>query len=143
VGSGDPRLAPGVAGLLASDFVILVSTVKQVLDLGALAEDSARATIVVTDGDAAHSLTRFAATREPAERMLRRIRADQDSDTILQAELLVEEAFPVELVSLIGVANDRARDVVKGILQDTQYRTKVAVYPPWFRPAEEDDAPGE
>jgi len=140
VGAGDPRLSASVARAAASDFVMLVSTVKQVIDLHAGTEDSARASIVASDRDAAHPLATFAATRAPVERMLRKLRADTDGDSILNAELLVEDSFPIELLTLIGVANDRSRDAVKSILADAQYRTKVAVYPPWFRPAEEDAA---
>ena len=44
----------------------------------------------------------------------------------------MRHAFPFDLVSLIGVANDRVRDEVKSILRSSPYSTKVAVYPPWF-----------
>ena len=93
--------------------------------------------VVATDGDAAGVLTRFGATRDDAEGVLRRLRADPDSPAILDAEFLVAEAFPFELVTLIGVANDRVRDAVKPILAASSHRPKVAVYPPWFQPAEE------
>jgi hypothetical protein len=89
----------------------------------------------VTDGDAAHVLTRFGATLDAAERMLRRLRADEDS--ILHAEYLVRESVPFELVTLVGVANDKARDVVKGILHGSGHRPKVSVYPPWFQPVDD------
>jgi hypothetical protein len=126
-GVADPRLSPDIRDTPASDFVILVTTVKKVLER--------EADTVVTDGDAAHVLTRFGATLDAAERMLRRLRADEDS--ILHAEYLVRESVPFELVTLVGVANDKARDVVKGILHGSGHRPKVSVYPPWFQPVDD------
>jgi hypothetical protein len=126
-GVADPRLSPGIRDTAPSDFVLLVTTVKRIVDSEA---DSA-----VTDGDAAHVLTRFGATPDAAERMLRRLRADEDS--ILHAEFLVRESVPFELVTLIGVANDKARDVVKGILKSSPAKPKVSVYPPWFQPTDD------
>ncbi|MDQ1587987.1 MAG: hypothetical protein QOJ77_1152, partial [Microbacteriaceae bacterium] len=88
---------------------------------------------VVTNGDAAHVLTRFGSTRDDNERMLRKLRSDEDSDAILAAEYLVPETLPFEFVTLVGVANDKARNEAKGILQSSAFSTKVAVYPPWFQ----------
>jgi hypothetical protein len=133
----DPRLSAEILGADAADFVILVSTVKTVVD--AMPADAVRAMpFVVADGDAGHVLTRFATTREDAERSLRHLRADQDSESpsIAQAELLIEETFPFESVTLIGVAHDKARAAVKKILAESEFATKVAVYPPWFAVAE-------
>ena len=157
----DPRLALDAHGSAPFDFVILVSTVKKALDAQAATETStetstetdaeptdaanaaadesgsAAASVVATDGDATGALTRFGASREDAERVLRTLRADPDSAAILEAEFLVEEAFPYELVTLIGVANDKVREAVKPILAASSHRPKVAVYPPWFQPSEE------
>lgn len=130
----DPRLTLDAHGSDAYDFVILVSTVKKVRDARTGESDSAA---VVTDGDAAGMLTRFGTTTEDAQRILRKLRANPESEGILEAEFLVEEAFPYELVTLIGVANDRVRDAVKPILAASAHRPKVAVYPPWFQAAEE------
>ncbi|MCU1404733.1 MAG: hypothetical protein JWQ43_1036 [Glaciihabitans sp.] len=135
-GNSDPRLSAAGAGSVASDFVMLVSTVKHVLELDNAAESNSA--VVVTNRDALHPLTRFAVSREPAERMIRSVRTDEATDALLEAELLVEESFSFDHITLIGVANDRARDVVKSIMRDGPYITKVAVYPPWFRPAEDD-----
>lgn len=146
--SDDPRLALDAEASAPFDFVILVSTVKKALDAQAGAEStdaaaedeesgSAAASVVATDGDATGALTRFGATREDAERVLRTLRADPESPAILEAEFLVEEAFPYELVTLIGVANDKVREAVKPILAASSHRPKVAVYPPWFQPSEE------
>jgi len=161
--SDDPRLALDAHGSAPFDFVILVSTVKKALNSQAEAEAegadaagadaagadaagadaaatdvaSGAASVVATDGDATGVLTRFGATRDDAERLLRKIRSDSESPAILEAEFLVQESFPFELVTLIGVANDKVRDVVKPILAASSHRPKVAVYPPWFQPAEE------
>ncbi len=134
--TADPRLAIDFEEFSASDFVMLVSTVKTVVDHRADDEGTDAAAVVVTDGDAAHALTRFASTRLDADRMLHRLRADKDSPAILSAEFLVQGSLPFELVSLVGVANDRARDEVKDTLHAAGFRPKVSVYPPWFQPAE-------
>jgi hypothetical protein len=127
-GAIDPRLSPAVRGTKASEFVFLVSTVKHVTDWQADGETTA----VVTNGDAAHVLTRFGSTRDDSERMLRKLRSDEDSDAILAAEYLVPESLPFEFVTLVGVANDKARNEARGILQSSAFSPKVAVYPPWF-----------
>jgi len=128
--SPDPRLSSDARGAIAADFVLLVSTLKHA------AEHTADGEIVVSDGDAAHVLTRFGASTEASERMLRRLRSDDNAETIVEAELLVKDRFPFELVTLVGVANDRARDEVRGILKSSEYSPKVAVYPPWFQKPE-------
>jgi hypothetical protein len=132
----DPRLSAAIRESLPSDYVILVSSVKAVLDAHEAEEAERVAAVVVTDGDAAHTLTRFATTREAADRVLRKLRADEESVQILAAEYLVRDEVPFELVSLIGVANDKARDTVKAIVKASDFATRVAVYPPWFMRAE-------
>ena len=123
----DPRLSAHSHGVIAADFVVLVSTLKNA------AEHTEDGAIVVTDGDAAHVLTRFAASTESSERMLRRLRAEDNAETIVEAELLVKHSLPFELVTLIGVANDRVRDEVRSLLKSSSHSTKVSVYPPWFQ----------
>jgi hypothetical protein len=132
----DPRLSIDIRDAAASDFVILVSSVKSVIDAHLADEDERAAAVVVTDGDAAHTLTRFATTRESGDRVLRKLRAEEESVQILAAEYLVRDQVPFELVSLISVANDKARDRVKAIVKDSGFKTRVAVYPPWFIRAE-------
>jgi len=134
--AADPRLSAAIAQSIPSDFVILVSSVKSVVDAHDSSDDDRDSAIVVTDGDAAHTLTRFATTREAGDRVLRKLRADEEAVQILAAEYLVRDEFPIELVSLIGVANDRARDAVKAIVKASDFSTRVAVYPPWFVRAE-------
>jgi hypothetical protein len=136
-GTPDDRLSAAALTASPAEFVMLVTTVKHAFDATDERETKNAMAVAVTDGDAASTLTRFGSTRDAAERQIRKLRADQLSEVILDAELLVADEFPFERVTLIGVANDRARDEVKTILQESSYRPKVAVYPPWFRPAEE------
>jgi hypothetical protein len=132
----DPRLSEAAHEAAAFDFVILVSTVKKVLD--AQAADADATPFAVTDGDAAFTTTRFGSTPDAADTLLRTLRANLDSDSILKAELLVPGEFPFGLITLIGVANDRVRDAVKPLLAAASHKPKVAVYPPWFHPTEQD-----
>ena len=128
----DPRLSAAILESIPSDYVILVSSVQGVVDAKSTGDEPDEGAIVVTDGDAAHTLTRFATTREAGDRVLRKLRADEESVQILAAEYLVRDEVPIELISLIGVANDRARDTVKAIVKKSNFSTRVAVYPPWF-----------
>lgn len=134
--TANPRLTLDAHGSTAFDFVVLVSTVKTVIDAHAGDEESPDASVVVADGDAAAESTRFGASPEASERVLRKLRADQDPEAILAAEFLVKEEFPFELVSLVGVANSNVRNVVKDILAASAYRPKVSIYPPWFNRTE-------
>ena len=131
----DPRLSDAAHDAAAFDFVILVSTVKKVLDAQTSEPDATP--FAVTNGDAAFTTTRFGSTPDAADTLLRSLRADLDSDAILKAELLVPAEFPFGLITLIGVANDRVRDAVKPILAAASHKPKVAVYPPWFHPTED------
>ena len=142
--AADPRLTLNAHGSEAFDFVMLVSTVKKINDgLAALPETDADATdddetaripsvIAVANGDAADALTRFGITPATAERMLQTLRAETDGAMLLEAELLVPDAFPIEWITLIGVSNDNVRETVRGILKSSSFKPKVAVYPPWF-----------
>ena len=127
----DARLSRAATGAAASDFIILVSTVKMLEGHFPL-EGSDGYPIVVTDGDATAPATRFGVSRESATRMLGALRANENP-AIFDAEYLVPGPLPFELVSLIGVANDRVRDTVRQLLAPSQFTPKVAVYPPWFQ----------
>ncbi len=122
-GAAEPRWSDDARSSSSTDFVFLVSTVKS------LGESA-----VVADGDPAGSVTRFATTPEDAQRML--VRLHDNPEAKLAAEALAHESFDVDAVQLIGVANDRVRDTVKELLADSGFTPKVAVYPPWFQPAE-------
>ena len=45
--------------------------------------------------------------------------------------------FRSDRISLIGVANDKVRQIVRAILSPSGFATKVAVYPPWFQATDE------
>jgi len=136
-GETDERLSPTVAGHSPTDFVVLVSTVKSVRE-----NKSADATggpgVVLADGDAADPLTRFAATPDDFARLLGRLRT-ADADTLVDVELLVRGSLSFDFVSLIGVANDKVREVVRRMLDNSGYEHRVAVYPPWYAATDEDE----
>jgi ssDNA thymidine ADP-ribosyltransferase, DarT len=108
----ESRWSPTARTVASADFVFLVSTVEALGDYS-----------VIADGDAAHSLTRFA-TGDSLGRMLERL---HDSDDVQEAEALALAPLPFESVQLIGVSNDRIRDRVKKLTS-----VKVVVHPPWF-----------
>lgn len=137
--AADPRLSPEAYGHDVYDYVILVSTVKTAFAHTSGIGDVDGASVMVANGDATATFTRFAISHEASERMLRIMRADEESEAMLAAEFLVRGAFPIEHLSLIGVANDKVRQLVRGIVSSSQtrHRPKVAVYPPWFQPAAE------
>lgn len=127
----DSRLTTATLAFAPAEFVILVSTVK-----GASRADEAADSIAVSDGDAADPHTRFGSTSEDADRVLRRLVADKESPRFLEAEFLVKDNLPFDLITLVGVANDRARDAVRATLESSPYQPRVAVYPPWFARSE-------
>lgn len=140
--SADPRLSPDAYVTTPYDFVVLVSSVKAAN--GHVDEDAeGPPALIVTDGDAAGAFTRFSTSDTERERALRRLRANEDSDAILEAEFLVAGSFPFGLVNVIGVANDKVRAAVKSLLAESasEHRPKVSIYPPWFqRPVPLEDA---
>jgi hypothetical protein len=119
-----PRVSRDILGADAADFVLLVSTVRELEDTGR--------EFVVADGNSEGSLTRYGITVDAAERLLRRLRADPEERALLEAELLVRDSLPLGSVSLIGVAHDKVRATVRDLLQASRFSPKVAVYPPWF-----------
>lgn len=116
------RWSAAARAAVSTDFVFLVSTMKE------LGDDS-----VIADGDAAASHTRFA-SGTLMDGMIRRLYTDEAAR--ITAEALVPESFEFDAVQLIGVANDRVRDTVRAKLEAAGFATKVAVYPPWFQPAD-------
>lgn len=115
----ETRWSAAARAAASVDFVALVTTVA------ALGPDT-----VVTDGDAAGSVTRFFG----GDDIVRALTRLHDSEALDAAEVLAAGSVPFEAIQLIGVANDPARERVRAILGST--RTKVVVYPPWFQPAE-------
>lgn len=116
-GAAEPRWSSAARAAASVDLVVLVSTVR------------ALGNIVVADGDAAGTYTRFATDTEQSMRMLARL---HNTDQARAAEVLVKGSVPFEAVQLIGVANEPQRDRVRALLDAADLRTKVSVYPPWF-----------
>jgi len=133
--SPDPRLSREAYQHSAYDYVFLVSTVKKAI--GEPGESDGGASVIVANGDVTGTFTRFGVDRDAGQDMLRALRAGEESETMRAAELLVRESFPIENVSLIGVANDKVRTEVRAILAGSgaRHAPKVVVYPPWFQPA--------
>jgi hypothetical protein len=124
--TADPRLATAPA---PTEFVLLVTSLRAVADVR-----SGESALVLSDRDATHPLARFATTRDAGDRMLRKLNNDLDSTQLLEAEFLVHNDVPFELVTVITVGNDRARNAVKELLRGTAFKTRVAIHPPWFSP---------
>jgi hypothetical protein len=124
-GAVDPRLSVA-SDAVPSDFVMLVSSISTI----------DKEHTVVADGDAAHPLTRFAVAPDAGERTLRKLRAEDESGRIRSAEVLVKDSVPFEHITLITVANDRAKAAVRAILDPAGYRTRIAIHPPWFTRSE-------
>jgi ssDNA thymidine ADP-ribosyltransferase, DarT len=123
-----PRLSANARAADPLEFVFLVSTVRHVV--------AAERVFFIADGNVESESTRFATTREDAERALYRLRSDADGGRLADAELLVAEALPFESVTLIGVANDRVRGTVRDLLSGSDFTPKISVYPPWFQPTD-------
>ncbi|HEY1532100.1 MAG TPA: DarT ssDNA thymidine ADP-ribosyltransferase family protein [Galbitalea sp.] len=127
-GEPHPRISGEARAADTLDFVFLITTVRQILDAGL--------SFVLADGNVEGSLTRFATTREDAERMIARLRAMNDGTALQNAELLIPDRFSLYEISLIGVANDRVRTQVREILAGSDATPKISVYPPWFQPTD-------
>lgn len=129
--AADARLSNEARGTAVNDYVVLVSSIKKVRDTS----EPGYSNIVVTDGDAAGAVTRLETTKDSAERMLRKLRAEEESGAILEAEVLVETSLPFDAISVISVATVSVREAVKDLLDSTPYKAKVAAHPPWFESA--------
>jgi hypothetical protein len=120
-GTPDPRLNVP-ADAVASDFVLLVTAISNLVG----------SSVVVADGDATHPLTRFEMTPDAADRALRRLKLDDESGRIRAAEYLVKDRVDFEAITLIAVANDKAKNAVRALVDPAGYRTRIAIHPPWF-----------
>lgn len=106
------------------DYVMLVTTA------GELGPD-----VVVTDRDAADLSTRFGIGTDGGGPLLRRLRSEDPE--FVEPEILAPESVSFEVITLIGVPNDRVRDRVKRLIADAGgHAPKVSVFPPWFQPSE-------
>lgn len=126
-GTPDPRLSEAARESAAADYVILATTVGEV-------ERSSTLVLALDDASAptaAMTGRRDAWRRELAR--LARVEVDEgDAHPLASTELLAIGQVPVEAITLIGVANNKARDQVKEVLHDAGLNIRVAVYPPWF-----------
>ena len=133
-GTADERLAPAVRALPVAEFVMLVSTMGQISQVGHTGQGEFAADgVVLADDDAAAAVTRFTAVEGENLRLPR-----LDEGRELVAELLVQDSFPMGSVALVGVANDKVRGQVRELLRASEFSPKIAVYPPWFQPGEPD-----
>lgn len=117
-GAHEPGWSQAARRAAPSDFVFLVSTI------GRLGE------VVVADGNAAGSLTRFASDTDGVRRSLDRLTDYPELGAA--AEVLVAGSVPLSSIQLIGVANEPAKERVRGILSGSGFAPRIAVYPPWF-----------
>ncbi len=109
-----------------SEFVALVTT------MAGIGPD-----VVVADGDAVSPVTRFATGAEEGRALLRRARATDPE--LLEAEALAPGSIPFSAIALIGVSNDKVKARVKELLAEAGgHAPRIAVYPPWFLPADPD-----
>ncbi|MEP6481908.1 MAG: DUF4433 domain-containing protein [Rhodoglobus sp.] len=121
-GRDETRWSAAARKATPADFVFLVSTIGRLGD-----------GVVVADGDAAATFTRFFAG-DGIQRAVERLHANEDARRT--AEALVHGSVPFAAVQLIGVANDPVRERVREMVAATfGTATKVAVYPPWFQSA--------
>lgn len=127
-GARHPRVSSEALASGSAEFVILVSTIRALRD--------ASTDAVLADGDPASDRSRLATTSDEIDRMIGRLRA-QESDGLLDAELLVADAVPLDVFSLVGVQNDKVRANVRELLAGSGFAPKISVYPPWFQPVSE------
>lgn len=117
-GASEPTWSATARSIAPTDYAVLVTT------LGALGEP------VLTDGDAAGTWTRFARSADEVRRTLARL---HDSDELrADAEALAPSPVPLEALTLIGVANEPAKERVRALVGALPRSPRVAVYPPWF-----------
>ncbi|MFZ4892842.1 DUF4433 domain-containing protein [Plantibacter sp. Mn2098] len=136
--SGEPdyRLSGDALASAINDFVVLVTTVDAVSS-AVDASDAAERSIIVTDGDAARVLTRIAANKVSAHRMVQRLVNDEDQTALIEGEVLVPDNVPFERILVIGVGTVNVRETVKRMVAAAGHKTKVAAYTPWFQPGAE------
>lgn len=126
-GTPDPRLSAAARASTAADYVMLATTVGEV---------ERSAALVLALDEASAPAAPMTADRDALRRELRRLVLievpEGDDHPLGHIELLAVGPVPVEAITLIGVANSKARDEVKDILNDAGLGIRVAVYPPWF-----------
>ncbi|MFK4729888.1 DarT ssDNA thymidine ADP-ribosyltransferase family protein [Agromyces mediolanus] len=131
-GTPDPRLTAEAVERPAADHVMLVSSVA-----AARGAATAVGAVAVSDVDAALPGAELAVSWPAVERTLRVLAHEQEVGRLLTAEFLVRGEVPLERIALIAVGNERVRDRVRAALSAVGAKTRIAVYPPWFLPAED------
>jgi len=88
--------------------------------------------LVVADGDAAATTTRFTAGADAGATALRRI-AGVDPE-LQEAEVLAHGQVPFSAVVVLGVPNERIRDRIRTQLADLGVEPpRISVFPAWFQ----------
>ncbi|MFZ7087347.1 DarT ssDNA thymidine ADP-ribosyltransferase family protein [Curtobacterium sp. RRHDQ10] len=122
-GATEPRWSESARRARGTDFVMLVVPTPAFGD-----------SVILSDTTADDPTARFAVGPDAATALLRRA-AVKDPE-MLHAELLAGPSVPFTSVAVIGVPNDRMRDDVRALLADAGgHVPRVAIFPPWFRPA--------
>lgn len=125
------ELVSGAAGSHWSDAARRVSPLEYVIL--AVPAPELGDEVIVSDGDAGATVTRFAKGTDAGTSLLRRAHAADPELT--QVEVLGAATVPFSAVALIGVANDPMRDRVRELLRETgSHAPKLSVHPPWFQP---------
>lgn len=123
-GAADPRWSSAVRRASLTSFVILVGTVE------AVGPD-----VVISDGDSSSPLARFAVGTSAGSGLINRVlEADPD---LQEPEVLAPAEYPLSSVVLLALPNEPVREQVKAMVRETGAAgPKLAVFPPWFQPAE-------
>jgi hypothetical protein len=122
-GAEQPRWSDAARRTRGTDYVMLVVPTPAFGD-----------SVILSDVPADDPAARFAVGPDAATALLRRA-AIADPEMI-RAELLAGPSVPFTSVAVIGVPNDRMRDDVRALLADAGgHVPRVAIFPPWFRPA--------
>jgi hypothetical protein len=131
-GRADARLGSTAFDHPSTEYVVLVAPVAAFRTLADAAEGHG---YVITDRDASDPGARAAVGDVEGRRLLSRI-VMTEGDAARDAELLVPGPVPFDRIGVVGVANEKVRDLVRAALRHAGFPTRVVVYPPWFRPEE-------
>lgn len=123
-GAIDPTWSDAARKEAATQYIMLVGTV------GAIGPD-----VIVSDRDPAHPLAKFGVGINAASALMRY--ALESDPELLEPEVLARGDYPLEEIVLLGLPNEPVRERVKQLIRESgETAPKLAVYPPWFQPAE-------
>lgn len=128
----DSRLSDTSTSHPPTEFIMLVAAVNAFRPRTDVGEGG---TYLVSDREASDPSARVAADDGDARRLLSRLLTADDIDAS-DAEVLVPGPVPLDRIAIVGVANEKVRDLVRDALRTAGYSTRVAVHPPWFRSAQ-------